>query len=141
MAPYETNVIENDVQERLVKVLGSCLPEDGMDLILIDRQQCCWTNGPVAYDPLLKDSSVVEDLIVRIDDGDEPALTRLGAVFLVGVPLLTPCCDYGYAVLVISCVDDASLPQNWPFIECVLNQIQCMTGLLELQDDSVSVPS
>ena len=138
MAPYKTNVIENDMQERLVKVLGSCLPEDGMDLILIDRQQCR-TSGSSAYDRFIEDTSVIEDMIVRIDDGDEPAMTRVGDVFVVGVPLLTPCCDYGYALLVLSNVDDESLLKNWSFVECVLNQMQCIAGLLEVQDESVAV--
>ena len=139
MAPYKTNAIENDMQERLVKVLGSCLPEDGMDLILIDRQQCRWTSGSSTYDGFIEDTSVIEDMIVRIDDGDEPAMTRVGDVFVVGVPLLTPCCDYGYALLVLSNVDDESLLKNWSFVECVLNQMQCIAGLLEVQDESVAV--
>jgi hypothetical protein len=141
MAPYETSVIENDVQERLIKVLGSCLPEDGMDLILIDKNQLCWTSDSVAYDGLFEGTPILGDMISRINDGDEPALTRVGDAFVVGVPLLTPCCDYEYAMLVLSCVDDASLLQNWPFVECVLNQIQCIAGLLEMQDDSVSMSS
>ncbi len=139
MAPYKPNVTENDVQERLIKVLSSGLPEDGMDLILIDRQQCCWTSDPAAFDGLIADSSVIEDMIVRIDDGDEPAMTRVGDVFVVGVPLLTPCYDYGYALLVLSCVDGASLLKHWPFVECVLSQMQCIAGLLEMQDESVAV--
>jgi hypothetical protein len=137
MAPYETSAIENGIPERLIKVLASCLPEDGMDLILIDRNQCRWTSGPVDCDSLLEDTSVIEDMIVHIDDGDEPALTRVGDVFVVGVPLLTPCCDYGYALLVLSCVDDTALLKNWSSVECVLNQMQCIAGLLEMQDDSV----
>lgn len=141
MAPFETSVIENDVQERLIQALGPCLPEDGMDLILIDRHQCSWTSGPVAYDQLIGDPSAIEDMIARIDDGDDPALMRSGHVFVVGVPLLTPCCDYGYAMLVLSSVDDASLLKNWSFVECVLNQMQCIAGLLEMQDDSVPVSS
>jgi hypothetical protein len=135
MAPYETRVIEKDVQERLSQVLGSCLPEDGMDLILIDGDEFCWTSDSVSYDGLLEGTPILKDMISRIDDGDEPALTRVGNVFLAGVHLWTPCRDYGYAILMLSCENHDSLLQNWSFVETVLNQMQCIAGLLEMQDD------
>jgi len=135
MAPYETVAIENDVQEGLIKVLGSCLPEDGMDLILIDRSRFCWTSDAVTYDTLIEGTPILEDMISRINDGDEPALTRVGDVFLVGAHLWTPRFDYGYAMLMFSHVNDESLLQNWSFVEVVLNQMQCIAGLLEVQDD------
>ena len=135
MAPYETLVIENDTQERLIKVLGSCLPEDGMDLILIDRGQLCWTSDPITYDTLIEGTPILADMISRIDDGDEPTLTRVGDVYLVGVHLWTSRCDHGYAMLVLSSVDYDSLLQNWSFVEVVLNQMQCIAGLLDVQDD------
>lgn len=135
MAPYETMVIENDVQERLIKVLGSCLPEDSMDLILTDRGHLCWTSDPVAYDVLIEGTPILEDMISRINDGDEPALTRVGDVYLVGAHLCTSQCDHGYAVLVLSSVNYDSLVQNWSFVEVVLNQMQCIAGLLDVQDD------
>ena len=139
MAPYETRAIEKDVQERLIKVLGSCLPEDGMELILVDRDRCCWTSDSDACDGLLEGSPVLEDMISRIDDGDEPALTCVGDAFLVGVHLWTPCSDYGYALLLLSHVNHDTLMQNWSLVESTLNQIQCIAGLLEMQEDPMRV--
>jgi len=135
MAPCETTLIENDVQQRLIEVLGSCLPEDGMDLILIDRNQGAWASAPTAYNEFCEDTRILDHMISRIDDGDDPALTRVGDVFLAGVHLWTPACDYGYAMLMLSHSDGDSLLQNWPLVETVLNQMRCMAGLLASQDD------
>ncbi len=139
MAPYDTSIIDREVQEQLTKTLGSCLPEDGMGLILMDRNRDCWTSNPVDYDGLIHDTPVLEDMIARIDDGDEPALTRSENCCLVGIHLLTPCCDYGYAMLVLPDEKHDLFLQNWGLVECLLNQMSCIAGLLELQDYQITL--
>lgn len=136
MAPYETTVIEHDVQERLIEVLGSCLPEDGMDLILTDGHQFSWASDSAAYGELMEETCVLEDMISRINDGDEPALTCVDDVLLVGVRLRPTGGDDTYAMLMLPRMDYHALAKTWAFIECIFNQMQCMAGLLERQGDS-----
>jgi hypothetical protein len=139
MAAYETDIIDSEVQERLIKALSSCLPEDRMGLILVDKNHGCWASDPVGYDGLIQDTPVLEDMIAHIDDGDEPALTRSENMYLVGIQLLTPCCDYGYAILVLSDENHDLSLQNRGIIECLLNQMLCIAGLLELQDYQITL--
>ncbi len=139
MAAYEAGIIDSEVQDQLIKALSSCLPEDRMGLILVDKNQDCWASDLVGYDGLIQETSVLEDMIARIDDGDEPALTRSDNMCLVGIHLLTPCCDYGYAILVLPDENYDVLLQNWGLIECLLNQMLKIAGLLEVQDYQITL--
>lgn len=135
MALYDTGTIDNETREQLVKTLESCLPEDGMDLILIDRSQISWASNSETYDRLVEsDTSLIEDMISRINDGDEPVVMRVDDGFLLGTHLWTPDFDHGYAFLMLWHVNPESLSQNWPVIEMVLNQMQCVAGLIKVQD-------
>jgi len=138
MAPFETSMMESEVQERLFKALSLCLPEEGMGLILTDPNSVSWVSDPGGYAGLIQDTAILDDMISRIDDGDEPAMTHVEDIFLVGVHLCTLCRDYGYAVLVFSLQNRDSFMQNWNLVECVLNQMQCIAGLIEVQDYQIA---
>ena len=138
MAPYETGIPDTDAQARLFKILESCLPEDGADLILIDRDTASWTSSSDACDRLLDaDPSIIERMTSRIDDGDEPALTRLDQGYLVGTHLRMQDSEYGYVLLMLDHVNPESLRQSWPLIEMGMSQMQCVAGLMEVQDAPV----
>ena len=138
MALYETRTMDNETQEQLVKNLESCLPEDGMDLILIDRNQVSWTSKSETYDRLVEpEPSLIGQMISRINDGDEPAITRVDDGFLLGTHLWTPDFDYGYALIMLWHVNPESLSQSWPVIEMVLNQMRCVAGLTQAQDQPI----
>ncbi|MCF7972388.1 MAG: hypothetical protein K9N55_01090 [Phycisphaerae bacterium] len=139
MAPYDTSMIDSGVQERLIKALNACLPDEGMGLILVDKNRVCWASDPVEYGRWIQETPVLEDMISRINDGDEPAAMCAEGVHMFGVHLLTPCCDYGYAMVVLSPRDQESLFQNWDLIECLLRQMHCIAGLLEVQDYSMTL--
>jgi len=140
MAPYETGMTDTDAQERLTRILESCLPEDGVDLILIDRDAASWTSSSDACDRLLEtDALIIQRMISRINDGDEPALTRVDHGFLVGTHLRTENTDYGYVLLMLDHANPESLRQSWPVIEMGLSQMQCVAGLMEVQDAPVSL--
>jgi hypothetical protein len=136
MAHIETSVIDS-MQERLIKALSACLPDEGMGLILVDKDWGCRVSDDVQYDWLIQDRSLIQDVICRIDDGEEPAWTCMEGVFVFGVHLLTPCCDYGYAMVVLSPRNHEALFQNWDLVECMLHQMQCIAGLLEDRDHQI----
>lgn len=132
MTPYEMCVVDREIQEQLIRSLDAVLPEEGLGWILADKKQV-WSNREQAYTQLINDTQVLQDMIARIDDGDDPVWTQVEDHVLVGTHLLTPCCDYGYAMLVIEKKNTVFRPEEWPMIECILKQMQYITGLLEIQ--------
>ena len=132
MEPCDTTVIRqgSGVMERVAQDLFDIMPEEGVDLLFVDRQGNRWSNRPDAPFGAKGDESLIHSLIVRIDDGDDPAVVQIGDVCVVASQLSRDHKQWGHVMVVLPkrSVDTANL--NLDLADLVLRQTNLLAQTL-----------
>ena len=98
------------------------VPEEEVALVFIDKQGKRWSNRPDAPFGLKGDESLINSLMDRIDDGDDPAVVFTGDVCVVASQLGRDHTQWGHVMVVFPKrgVETASL--NLDLADLVLRQ-------------------
>lgn len=131
MEPCDTVMVQGSrVMERVAQDLFDIMPEEGIALVFVDRQGNWWSNRPDAPFGAKGDVSLIKSLIVRIDDGDDPAVVHTGDVCVVASQLSRDHMQWGHVMVVFPkrSVDAANL--NLDLADLVLRQTNLLAQVL-----------
>ena len=123
MEPCDTVMPQGSrVMERVAQDLIDIMPEEEVALVFIDRQGNWWSNRPDAPFGAKGDESLINSLIVRIDDGDDPAVVHTGDVCVVASQVSRDHMQWGHVMVVFPkrSVETANL--NLDLADLVLRQ-------------------
>ncbi len=119
--------------EQIVQDLSHIMPEEGISIAILDRSGHCWGSHPEQLEDLNLSFSFLEDIMNRIDDGDEPVVTSIGDTCMVASQLTTPSSYNGYVLVILPKRNTESTWQHLDLIEVILGQIHLLAGHMEQQ--------
>jgi hypothetical protein len=117
--------------EQIVQELSDMMPEEGVSVVIFNRTGHCQGSHPEEFECLNLSFSFLEDIMDRIDDGDEPVVTSIGDTCLVASQLTTPGGYCGYVLVVLPKCNIESTWQHLELIEVIMGQIRLLAGHIE----------
>lgn len=114
----------NETDECLIRAVYDILPEDGAFLLLMSREGQIRSDQSSEHFPLAcLDGPVWQDIVMRLDDGDDPVIMGVSESTLVATELPRLLGIWSYAVVVMPQRSVESVLQNFDLIQMVLGQI------------------
>lgn len=113
-----------DTEEHLIQSLYDILPEDGATLLLLNREGVIRTgffDDSISLNHL--SATAWEDIVMRLDDGDDPVITGSSDCTLVATELPCPLGPWAYAVVLLPQRSVDSALQSFDLIQMILGQI------------------
>ncbi len=124
----------NNLNEQLGRELFDVLPEDGPIIVIINRDGDCWPSDSERFSGLGINEEFFQKLCDKIDDGQEPIVTKKKDCAIIGTQFATEQTNCGYAFVVLpECTAESALI-NIRLIEIVLAQIGLIGKLIEKND-------
>ena len=119
---------ELGAMERLMGELSEVMPEDGVCATIIDRAGNSWTSHADA--PLGLDSHefMVEEIMSRIDDGQEPVIAFVNDTCIAARQVRPGLSNGGYAFLTLPRRSPETVSQDFDIIGLALGQIQLIAS-------------
>ena len=121
------------LNEQLARQIFEILPENGPIIVITDREGNHWPSDSDRLSKLSVTESFFDEVLGRIDDGEEPVATSFGDNSVVAGQLLTEKTNCGYVVVFLPQDKSQSAPTNADFglLEVLLAQINLIAKLIE----------
>jgi len=117
-------ISECQADTALIQSLYEGLPEDGASLLLLNREgdiRAGYPENGVSLPQLNMDTW--QDIVKRIDDGDDPVITGTNDACLVVTELSCALGPWAYAVVVLPQRSVEHVLQNFDLIQMILGQM------------------
>ena len=102
------------IAEMLVEAVG----EDGPLCVVVDRGGNCWSNNTLKFTQVLSEE-IVEQIIWRIDDGDDPVISSNEDCAFYATELLADQFSCGYLIVAVCGMKEVDMLENASFVECI----------------------
>ena len=119
------------LSEQIARNVFEILPESGIVMVILDRDGNYWPSNSEEFSRLGLDHSSLKQLCQRIDDAQEPVISRNEKCSIVIAQLATSKTNCGYIVLALSNYTPESTLINLDLIEVLLNQVNLAARLIE----------
>jgi hypothetical protein len=108
---------QNDLLDEIAGRLFELLPEEGLSVILMNRDGRCFSNNDELLLEVLQDKHRLEQIAAAVDDGDDPAIVSIGDYDAAASQLTA-----GYVFLFLKASSSESVSTDMPVIEILLRQ-------------------
>ena len=122
-----TETLRGQLQKHL---FGLTEPE-GPVLILVNHKRQCTMNHPGRAGFLQKNTDVLSDICIQIDDGYDPCVCAVEGGAVIGTQLSTESADCGYLLIFMPGYSADTIQENMDLFEVILGQAQVICHLLE----------
>jgi hypothetical protein len=119
------------LSEQVARQIFETLPENGLVMVILDKDNNCWPSDSEAFAKLHLDESFLKQIRQKIDDGHEPVVTQLDQCSIVSAQLATSKTNCGYIIIALPQYNPESTLVNIDLIEILLNQVNLIAKLLE----------
>lgn len=119
------------LDEQVAKEIFELLPERGPIMVIADREGHRWVSDPERFSKLNVRDSFWSKLCVKIDDGDEPVVTRADDCGIVAAELTTDETKCGYVIVILPQYSPESTLINIDIVETILSQTSLIAALIE----------
>lgn len=120
-----------ELNDQIARQVFDAVPEGGPLILIMDRQGNRWPSNSEAFTKLNLDESFLEELCVKIDDGDEPIITQVGEYSITAMGLATDRSNCGCVMVAVPQFSPESTFNNINLIEMLLNQFNIIAKLIE----------
>ncbi len=119
------------LNEQIARQIFDILPEQGLIMVIIDRDGNCWPSNSENFSTLNISESFLKELCAKIDDGAEPVITQTDDLSIVATQLATEQTNCGYVIIALPQYSPESTLINIDLIEILLNQTGLIAKLIE----------
>ena len=119
------------LNEQIARQVFEVLPEQGLTMIIMDRDGNIWPNNSEQFAKLNISESFLKELCAKIDDGAEPIVTQANDCSIIATQLATEQNNCGYVIVALPQYSPESTLINIDLIETVLNQVGLIANLIE----------
>ncbi len=119
------------LNEQIAKQIFDVLPEDGLIMVIMDREGRKWVSAAEDFSKLNISESFMRELRAKIDDGTEPIITQTEDCSVVAAGLSAEQTQCGYVIIFMPQYSPESTLANIDLIETVLNQAGLIARLIE----------
>ena len=102
------------IAEMLVEAVG----EDGPLFVVVDRCGNCWSNNTFKLTQVLSEE-MIETIIWRIDDGDDPVIGSNEECSFYATELLADQLSCGYLIVAVCEMKEVDMLENVSLAECI----------------------
>ena len=114
---------KTDLCSSLAARIFDIIPDQDLDIALLDRQGNIHISDRACLDELFSDRDHIDYLITRITDGDDPVISQFGGRSIVASELSTGLASCGYVFLALPDTVSTDL------IEFILSQLTLIADL------------
>ena len=119
------------LNEQIARQIFDILPEQGLIMVIIDRDGNCWPSNSENFSTLNISESFLKELCAKIDDGAEPVVTQADDFSIIATQLATEQTNCGYVIIALPQYTPESTLINIDLIEILLNQTGLIAKLIE----------
>ena len=119
------------LNQQIASVVFSCLPEDGTLAVVLDGNGKYWPSDAEKYSTMFSQSHCLEDIIARINDGDDPVIANIDGIAVLGSELSTKNGHCGYVVIALDGYTQESAVENIDLLDTILSMMNLVAGLIE----------
>ena len=116
------------IAEMLVEAVG----EDGPLFVVVDRQGNCWSNNTFKFTQVLSEE-MIEKIIWRIDDGDDPVISSNEECAFYATELLADQFSCGYLIVAVCEMKEVDMLENASLVECIASFANVIASLTRRQ--------
>ena len=102
------------IAETLVEAVG----EDGPLFVVVDRGGNCWSNNTSKFTQVLSEE-MIEKIIWRIDDGDDPVIGSNEECAFYATELLADQLSCGYLIVAVCEMKEVDMLENASLVEWI----------------------
>jgi len=117
--------------EQTARQIFDSLPEEGVIVVVMDRDGTRWTSDSEAFARLGLDDALLAEFRARVDDGVEPVVARLGDTSITMAQLSTEHTNCGYVMVVLSRNPGKPVVSDINLLEAYIGQIALVARLTE----------
>lgn len=117
----------------LVARLYDVIPDNSMIVVLSDHAGRLWASHPQEVEALNIESEQWQDIMERLDDGDDPVVVSTNDVHIVGAQFSEKRLDYPYVMVLLSRRSSDVLLQQMGLVEMIINQIDLMMAYADCE--------
>jgi len=122
------------LNEQIASVVFSCLPEDGPLAVILDGNGKYWSSNTEKYSAIFSKGHSLEDIISRINDGDDPVIGNVDGTAVVASELSTKNAHCGYVVFALDGYTQESAVENIDLIDTIISLMSLVGCLIERND-------
>jgi hypothetical protein len=122
------------LNEQIARQIFETLPEQGPVMAIMTRDGHCWPSDSERFSQLNMSEAFLEQLRIKIDDGEEPVITQAHDASIIGAQLATDRTNCGYVVIALHQYSPESTLVNIELIEMLLSQVSLIARLIEKND-------
>ena len=119
---------EATAMDRLMDELAEIMPEDSISATLMDRAGNTWTSHAGQAPDLESHEFMVQEIMARIDDGEDPVITLINDTCIAAGQVRPGRSNGGYAFLTLPRRTPEILSQDFDIIGLALSQINLMAS-------------
>ncbi len=117
--------------EQTARHIFDSLPEEGVMVVIMDRDGTRWTSDSEAFARLGLDDASLAEYRARVDDGVEPVVVQLGDASITMAQLSTDRTNCGYVMVVLSHNSAKPAASDINLLEAYMGQIALVARLTE----------
>ena len=119
------------LNEQIARQVFEFLPEQGMILLITDKNGHSWPSDSDEYAKLNISEQFLKELCAKIDDGVEPVVTQIDDCSIVAAQLATERSNYGYVIIALPLNGQEPTLININLLEMLLGQFSLIAKLIE----------
>ena len=119
------------LNEQIARQVFEFLPEQGMILLITDKNGHSWPSDSDEYAKLNISEQFLKELCAKIDDGVEPVVTQIDDCSIVAAQLATERSNYGYVIIALPLNGQEPTLININLLEMLLGQLSLIAKLIE----------
>jgi hypothetical protein len=132
MDTYEVDCLSPSMlNQQIASVVFSCLPEDGPLAVILDNQGRHWPSDAEKYSKMFAQSHGIENIIARIDDGNDSVIADIDGTAVVASELATKNGHCGYIVIALDEYTQESAVKNIDLVDTIIALMSLVGGLIE----------
>ena len=119
------------LSEQTARQIFDSLPEEGVIVVVTDRDGTRWTSDSEAFARLGLDDASLAEFRARVDDGVEPVVARLGDASIAMAQLTTEHTNCGYVMVIVPGSPGKPAASDVNLLEACMGQIALVARLTE----------
>jgi hypothetical protein len=119
------------LNEQVARQVFDVVPERGPIIVIMDKRGNYWPSNTEEFSKLNINESFLKELIAKVDDGVEPAITQISDTSIAAAQLITDQTDCGYVIIALQQCNKEFALTHIDLVEALLNQITLIAKLIE----------
>jgi hypothetical protein len=116
---------------QIAQVVFDSFANTDIVLAILNHNGSYVSNKLDIFERVFAERQLLDEFCRRVDDGQEPLFSQIDSYFIAACGISNGFDGIGYAVMLLPVCSFRSTPENFDFIEIILEQFSLIAGLIE----------